>query len=537
MNIAVPPEGAPAATPADTAFAYHVRTKHGLKGYARGPDTLDWDLQPNPFREFAGAEQVKLPLAAERLQVPFAATRMPGGVPAAPLDLAGVALLLELSFGLSAWKEYGPDRWALRCNPSSGNLHPTEAYVVAQGVGGLADGLYHYVSREHALEQRATRTAEGQPARLWLALSSIHWREAWKYGERAFRYCQLDLGHALGAVRYAAGALGWTAELVEGVGPAGLAALAGLDRADDFAGAEKEDPDILIAISTGTPVAAEPPATAEVGGWAGKANVLDRHPMYRWPVIDEVNHATQGASPAAPHQSVAYPPLLAQSDAAAGPLILSRRSAQRFDAKGTMPAETFYGMLDALLVRPAAPFDAWRFAPKLHPLLFVHKVEGLKPGLYALPRDPAAEAPLKAALRDDFQWVKPDGAPSHLPFYMLVENDCRGLARTLSCHQAIASDSCFAMGMLAEFEATVRDDPWRYRQLHWEAGLIGQVLYLEAEAAGFRGTGIGCFFDDDLHRLVGIEGMAFQSLYHFTVGRPYVDSRIVTQPAYPGRSA
>src|SRR5437660_12483691 len=30
-----------------------------------------------------------------------------------------------------------------------------------------------------------------------VGLSSIHWREAWKYGERAFRYCQHDVGHAL----------------------------------------------------------------------------------------------------------------------------------------------------------------------------------------------------------------------------------------------------------------------------------------------------------------------------------------------------
>jgi len=27
-------------------------------------------------------------------------------------------------------------------------------------------------------------------------------------------------------------------------------------------------------------------------------------------------------------------------------------------------------------------------------------------------------------------------------------------------------------------------------KLFWEAGLLGQVLYLEAEAAGVRGTGI-----------------------------------------------
>ena len=87
--------------------------------------------------------------------------------------------------------------------------------------------------------------------------------------------------------------------------------------------------------------------------------------------------------------------------------------------------------------------------------------------------------------------------------------------------------------MLAEFDTPVRSEPWRYRQLHWEAGLLGQVLYLEAEAAGLRGTGIGCFFDDVCHELLGLQGTAFQSLYHFTVGFPLVDERIASLPPYP----
>ncbi|TVR64991.1 MAG: hypothetical protein EA420_04215 [Candidatus Competibacteraceae bacterium] len=33
------------------------------------------------------------------------------------------------SLGLSAWKQHRGSRWALRCNPSSGNLHPTEGYA------------------------------------------------------------------------------------------------------------------------------------------------------------------------------------------------------------------------------------------------------------------------------------------------------------------------------------------------------------------------------------------------------------------------
>src|SRR5437660_758605 len=81
---------------------------------------------------------------------------------------------------------------------------------------------YHYVSRDHALECRRAFTggeaaglAEALPPGSFLVgLSSIHWREAWKYGVRAFRYCQHDVGHALAAGRYAAASLGWSARLL-----------------------------------------------------------------------------------------------------------------------------------------------------------------------------------------------------------------------------------------------------------------------------------------------------------------------------------
>jgi len=114
----------------------------------------------------------------------------------------------------------------------------------------------------------------------------------------------------------------------------------------------------------------------------------------------------------------------------------------------------------------------------------------------------------------------------------LAEGGCGPIARTVDCHQAIAADSAFALGMLAEFEDTLSAAPWRYRQLHWEAGLLGQTLYLEAEARGLRGTGIGCYFDDAFHELLGLSGKAFQSLYHFTVGKPLSDPRITTEAPY-----
>jgi hypothetical protein len=86
--------------------------------------------------------------------------------------------------------------------------------------------------------------------------------------------------------------------------------------------------------------------------------------------------------------------------------------------------------------------------------------------------------------------------------------------------------------MVAEFDTPLSLDPSAYRDLYREAGLIGQVLYLHAEALGLRGTGIGCYFDDPFHELLGLQDTTLQSLYHFTVGLPLDDSRIETTINY-----
>jgi SagB-type dehydrogenase family enzyme len=517
-------------------IAYHQRTKHRLERYAAGPETLDWSAQPNPFREFSGAPRISLPLVADRLTASFAALHTPGAVAAQPFTLDHVAAMLELAFGLSAWKEYGPDRWAVRCNPSSGNLHPTEAYVVCRDIPDLEDGVYHYLSRDHALEQRCRIAAASinQPG-LLVSLSSITWREAWKYGERAFRYCQLDTGHAIGALRYAAAALGWQVCIADTVSHQQLAQWLGLDRDADFPRAEREEAELLLEI-TAAPNADAPTSwlyNATQTDWRGQANVLDAHPMYRWPIIDEVAAASR--KPATP--PVTYRPALSAtpstSTTAAASLIRQRRSAQRFEFRYVQDADSFYTMLAALLPGSGTPWDVWQEAPRVHPVLFVHRIDGLAPGIYALPRSAEAQAQMQAAMRADFLWRKPDGCPEQLPLFLLAEANLGKALRAISCHQAIAADSTFTLGMLAEFDTALYDAPWRYRQLYWEAGLLGQVLYLQAEAASLRGTGIGCYFDDTCHELLGLQDTAFQSMYHFTVGYPLTDERIANLPPYP----
>src|SRR5207344_2972635 len=134
---------------------YHERSKHQLRRYAPGPGYLDWATQPDPFRTYAGCDRVELPLRADGLAARFNDLRVGRLPPPAPLDGDAIAAFFELALGLSAWKSHRGASWALRCNPSSGNLHPTEGYLVCDAMPGLAAGVYHYVSRDHALEQRA----------------------------------------------------------------------------------------------------------------------------------------------------------------------------------------------------------------------------------------------------------------------------------------------------------------------------------------------------------------------------------------------
>ena len=106
-------------------------------------------------------------------------------------------------------------------------------------------------------------------------------------------------------------------------------------------------------------------------------------------------------------------------------------------------------------------------------------------------------------------------------------------ANRVSCDQDIASDGYFSLGMIARLASALRErGEWFYRRLFWECGMIGQVLYLEAEAAGSRGTGIGCFYDDPVHELLGLAGDEWQSLYHFSMGMPIDDPRLTTEPGY-----
>jgi SagB-type dehydrogenase family enzyme len=528
----------------ERVVAYHQATKHHFNRYARSAGFMDWANQPDPFRTFEGAERLPLPLVPDTPALPYDDLHTPVAGPPMPLNDENLSSFLALSMGLSAWKKAGASRWALRINPSSGNLHPTETHLVLPAHGGSTGGVYHYASFDHALERRADLPEGcwppmvshfGGPGFL-VALSSIHWRESWKYGERAFRYCLLDAGHALAALSYAARLHNWRLVCLSGASDRQIKTLLGFDRTGWHA-LEEEVPELICWVSTetGGGAAAQYLTDQLVEPFQGLAlhgtpNPLSAKPV-DWSAIADVSDAVKKSQTTAePGHLEPMPQSAIPTGRSAAEVIRQRRSAVNYHPQDSISTQTFLSILSPTLARRGAPpFAALSMPAGVHLLLFVHRVEGTPPGLYLLARRSDHLAGMQARWRKDFLWQP---VQAGLPLYRLLEGDVTGDAMELSCHQEIAGQSAFAVAMVAAFEENLRLAPHKYRHLHWECGMIGQVLYLGAEAHGIRGTGIGCFFDDPVHRLLGIEDHRYQTLYHFTVGHPIEDKRLETLAAY-----
>lgn len=540
-----------------TVKDYHQRTKHRPGAYARSAGYMDWANQPLPYRLYQDTDKIYLPLGQGSNDSPASDLFQQSACSVAAISLQNIASLLQNSLGLSAWKSYNGTEWALRINPSSGNLHPTECYLLLPELQSPAVGSselkkihsVHYNPYLNCLEKRAVLTDSSaeflvEAKGFAIVLTSIAWREAWKYGERAYRYCQHDLGHALGALNIAANLNGWNVTVLDKFSNAKVDSLLGLNQSPQLA-QEVEYVDCVCWVS------AKPADLHKVKQWlnqlgdfnyTGQANQLSQ--LHQdWPIINAVFKAshqldfsfiseeTKTSSGYAVNSEYVINCIKSlPSDESAQGLIQQRRSAQSFDREASIiSSELFLTQLQKTLPTQSVPFSVLPQAAQVNLLLFIHNVQGIDSGLYVWVRNTKHLQDLKSAMHSNFEWQQcyPDK-----PLYLLKKGNYRRVAKALSCEQDIAADSAYSLGMLARFEESLDYSASQYPLLFWETGLIGQVLYLAAENDDLRATGIGCFFDDLVHDLLGLKDQQWQSLYHFTVGKQIDDARISTKPAY-----
>jgi SagB-type dehydrogenase family enzyme len=386
----------------------------------------------------------------------------------------------------------------LRVNPSSGNLHPTEFHFLTRGLVEWPDGLYHYRPSSHMAEQRAIgrvdMSAAGSDAPIVFVLTSIAWREAWKYRDRAYRYCLLDMGHAWQALALAGQAIGCDSFAV------------GHFPDDEVARCcrfhEDEWPMLIVSLS-GSSIPARDPDGAGTVWFDGKANQLSSHQV-PFPRIEEIHAATKtlqsrGTSPAPAGTGDLRLCAPASSTRTFGEVARTRRSA--LDFRGGDESMSL-GQLSALLAATAQPlssdFGGSRFV-QLY--LYVHRVNDLERGVYRY-------------------W------PERAELERIRSGDQRAAAAGLSLGQDLAGNACVAFSMVADLGRAVRAHGDRgYRYVHFEAGAMGQRLYLAAEAQGLGATGIGAFFDEETHRYLNPGSGERQVVYHFAIGYPVPDPR------------
>ncbi len=496
-------------------FAYHQATKHTYHSVRANARYLDWHNQPDPFRTYEGVPAILLPpdpsfpkagTFAVMAGVTEKTSRPVGDASerheVIQLDLNWLSRFLWHSMAVSAWKKVpgSSARYSLRVNPSSGNLHPTETYVVLRAFAGVEDGLYHYRADRHALELRSRGAWTQHVARAleipWAAVSplivgltSIFWRESWKYGERAYRYCCHDLGHAMMSALLSARALGLPGGAVAHFSDVRLARAMGLAESDEAPMA------FLVFPAQNTSSGLLVPHMEKVAGIPNELSAEEVH----YELLLGMHASTVLPDPAGPLprvstsiQSIAGGQATLSNplhDAPLGVTVRRRRSALDFDAH-TPPMER--RELEQLLDFATRDWRAdWRgnfggetaqferSADFVTLYLYIHRVRDCEPGIY--------------------RW---DQANRNLE--QLHAGNVQRVAAFLSLEQSLAGNSCFTISMIADLAEAARVFGNRgYRYVYFEAGAIGQRLYVGAEALGWNATGIGAFYDDDVHRYLG----------------------------------
>jgi SagB-type dehydrogenase family enzyme len=485
---------------------YHEFTKHSVSSLRETLHILDWANMPDPFRHYEGVPLLDLPAdppvpetpAIDVLQGAFGSTTAADG----PTLLSQV-LFYSAAISASKRAPSSGDRYALRVNPSSGNLHPTEFHFITRGLKEWPDGLYHYRPSAHMAEQRAVGDLEmrwtDRSEPVVFVLTSIAWREAWKYGDRAYRYCLHDIGHAWQALAVAARAIGCDS-FARGRFPDD-------EVAQSCRLCEDEWPMLVVELR-GRSIPVRAPCAAETVWYGGHANRLSRE-CVAYPRIDAIHTATKlgtecggisAAAPASTGSGEIMPPLPASSARGFGEVARMRRSA--LDFKGGAQSMSF-AQLSTVLAVATVPFAAdFAGAPFIQLYLYVHRVDGLHPGVYRF-------------------WQ--GGAELE----QIRRGDQRVAAAGLSLGQDLAGNACVSFSMIGDIERAVRANGDRgYRYAHFEAGAIGHRLYLAAEALGLGATGIGAFYDDEVHDYLNLAPGQGQVVYHFAIGYPVPDQRL-----------
>ncbi len=498
---------------------FHRQSKLSYQEVREEPYLPNWNDFPNPFRSYEGSNMVLLQPATQipENNINNCLKNLQLSPENKNLNLEEISELLRLSLGINAWKKMDapPYQYALRSNPSCGNLHPIEAYLCLN-THNQYHGYYHYNTLNHTLEKRydlslltelskATGYEALSEASGVVILSSVDWRQCWKYRLRGLRYVWLDAAHAAMNTMIAAANLGLSASLIANFPDQTVKEIMGLGQLSEF-------PMLMIVLGTKLKTwrypTLKPEEIPNPHDFLGIPNSLYEQ-AYLFNEIEQLKmesnldiadlrpplctqHPNEYTYPSLPPEHFSQ-------------LATQRRSALGFIPKGKLKKSEFQIFLQILNAQFHADFLGSIFGHRRTSFLsyyfFIHRVEGLNSGVYHYNSQTGT---LERMAEGNFQ---------HECSYLHLE-------------QKLCGDAMLTLCMVANFNDAIKVFQERgYRLCFTEAGLLGQLLYMISETLGYRGCGIGAFYDEELNRYLRLLSNGHQVIYSFSLGLPAHDPR------------
>jgi SagB-type dehydrogenase family enzyme len=507
--------------PISIAQHYHERTKYDPKTIRAKTKPLEWNEQPLPFKKYKIGVSFDLKPFLTEAEEKFA--NDPVGT-----WWKRLSQLLFYAYGLTGMVPTLGEPHYLRSAPSAGGLYPAEIYIISRGTPLLPAGLYNYQVRTHSLVHFWENEVwtKLQTACFWhpildntqmaLIITSVFFRSAWRYQDRAYRRIFLDTGHVLGNVELASALNDYRPHLIGSFVDEAVDQLLYLDPEQEGAIAVVPLAD-LLEIRQNLPLAKtiipsptlsdyphipddqllayfhratqiQPNPETKVN-WRPSPADHQRADKYNFPFCTKV------ATMAAP---IGWGKQLVELENT----ILRRRSTRAYTGD-VLTLQELNQLLDFT-------YQPHHYVPQgldgtpdyfdlnlVETFIVVSSVTGLEEGCYYY-------APKAQELRQiRFKNFRPE-----LHFLCLGQDLGRDAAVVL-----------FHTADLKEAVANYGDRVYRY--LHMDAGHLGQRLNLAAIRLGLGVSGIGGFFDDQVNEVLGIPTDE-AVLYITTLGRPQV---------------
>ncbi|CAD5963379.1 Putative nitroreductase MJ1384 [Planktothrix tepida] len=498
---------------------YHERTKYDPETLALKSQTLDWEKQPIPFKEYKIGKVFDLKPYLKSVEEATSSD------PKTRLWQRLSHLLLH-SYGLTAKLPTMGGVHYLRAAPSAGGLYPAEIYLISRGTAILAPGLYHYQPQTHALVQFWEDQVwhDLRDACFWhpvlenthlaLVTTAVFYRSFWRYQDRAYRRICLDTGHLLGNLELMAAMNDYRPHLIGGFADDTLNQLLYLDTEVEGATAvlalanlleiDENLPRLRTALPSETQTDYPNLTDGELLAYLHQATKLktDSSGSQGWKlleidgILEDKYNFPFCTKVATVTSSIDWGKNLSGLEK----IMVKRRSTRAYNGSELMLNELL-ALLDFTYQPHHYIHQGLDGSPDYFDLslietfIAVSGVNGLEDGCYYY-------APKAQELRQ----IRFKNFRREL-YYLCLQQDLGRDAAAVLFHTADLKKA------IANYGDRV------YRYLHLDAGHLGQRLNLAAIYLRLGVSGIGGFFDDQVNEVLGIPTDE-AVLYITTLGRP-----------------